>query len=41
MEFIKIPLTKRRAPPSTKQSSFDLEIDILTIGKKRKIDELI
>jgi hypothetical protein len=43
MEFIKTPLTKRRAPPSTKQSSFDLELEILAIRKtkKRKIDELI
>ena len=41
MEFVKIPLTKRRAPPSTNQSSYDLELDILKIVKKRKIDELI
>ena len=40
MEFIQVPLTQRRAPPSTKLSSFDLEF-YDSCGKKRKIDALI
>jgi hypothetical protein len=39
MEFLKVPLTERSSPPSTKVSSFDLEIDAKRSRKKRKNDD--
>lgn len=39
MEFLKVPLTERSSLPSTKVSSFDLEVNARRRKKKRKDDD--